>query len=362
MLYPNSFRTDAVGDVHFALRVDARDGGQVPDWSMGSNIQTYTVPGSDPPIVVEDRINHLPSQVTWRLALPSRADYRKLLLMRGQVGTLTVVAGLQSHLGTTITVDAVAYDLLSTTTLLAVSRTAREIGGTFEVDVTFQRVEDTSAYVIEPLMLLPLDGDLTGRDRDGTFAATDTGTVSFVPGYMADLDAASEAVLVSDSPDGHVTLPAAYIDPDQGTLGVRVLWSIQPGTSVSAVRIGDTSPDRVMIRRAPDNRIDGHFGDRAVLNASDAITVPNATWATIWLDWEDGDVRLWLGTELINATTYSTPPDVDDLEMVLGTDDEDYGGTVAIAEVVTYDYVIADDERALLTSSWRWAWSALVRG
>src|SRR5690554_5961200 len=96
--YPNSFRVDGIGDVHFAIGLDTRFGGMLPDWEMRSNIQSYVVPGSNPPIVVNDLVNHEASTVTWRLRLASLADYRKLLTMRGQVGRLYVMAGLQSHI------------------------------------------------------------------------------------------------------------------------------------------------------------------------------------------------------------------------------------------------------------------------
>lgn len=59
--------------------------------------------------------------------------------------------------------------------------------------------------VVEPTLLLPLDGDLAGEDRDGPITATGVGALRFVDGYAS----GSEAALVEEGTTNLVTNPSA---------------------------------------------------------------------------------------------------------------------------------------------------------
>lgn len=122
----------------------------IPDWSAPANIATHVFPGAFPPRMEIEVISFAPSVVTWRLALDSRADYHKLLALLGKTAILTVLAGLQSHLGTFHQDLGLGYMELPQTTLMELSNQAFYVGGDVEVDATFLRQVDPETAMAVP--------------------------------------------------------------------------------------------------------------------------------------------------------------------------------------------------------------------
>ena len=134
------FGTVETGRVYFNIRLDDRDGGQVPDWDLPINAHDHVIPYADPPRSEEEIVSVDPCFVTWRLHLASREDYRALRAKLGTTDTLWVIAGLQSQ-GEAIQVDGDTYDELPLTTLRRLERPAFSVDDRngCEVDVTFRR-------------------------------------------------------------------------------------------------------------------------------------------------------------------------------------------------------------------------------
>lgn len=126
----------------FRIVVDRNDG-SVPDW-VGSepNIDIQVIPGSFPPVVETELISFGPATVTWRLAFDGRDDLRKMRAKLGTVGTLSIIAGIQSHIGVYRGIHGRGYEHLPETLLMAVDNVAVDIEGRVEADATFLRVID----------------------------------------------------------------------------------------------------------------------------------------------------------------------------------------------------------------------------
>lgn len=119
------------------------DTGAVPDWTGSEpNIAITIIPGSFPPVVEKELISFGSATVTWRVGLDSRDDFRRLRSKLGTVGTLSILAGIQSHIGEHHPFHGQGYEYLPNTTLMALERVTVTIDGWVEADATFLRVID----------------------------------------------------------------------------------------------------------------------------------------------------------------------------------------------------------------------------
>lgn len=145
-----SFGTIETGRVPFLLVADGRGEAQVPDWEQPYTYRTLVVPGSNPPIVVTDRISIGPATVTWTIELECQDDYRALLAKRSTKDVLTVPMKLQSHLGTVEEGTHGPYVALPHTVLMDLGRAATELEGPVRVAATFLRVIDPATGEVVP--------------------------------------------------------------------------------------------------------------------------------------------------------------------------------------------------------------------
>jgi len=128
--------------VWFGILMEGREE-SIPDWEGSEpNISIRVISGSFPPVVEKELISFGPATVTWRLAFDSRDDLRKFRAKLGTEATLSIIAGIQSHIGVHRPVHGQGYEELPSTTLLRVDRVAAFVDGTAEADATFLRVID----------------------------------------------------------------------------------------------------------------------------------------------------------------------------------------------------------------------------
>lgn len=115
--------------------------GSLPEWQgTEPNIALHIIPGSFPPIVERELVSFGPATVTWRVGVDNREDFRQLRSKLGTEGTLSILAGIQSHIGEHHSFHGQDYEYLPGTTLMALERIAVAIGGWTEADATFLRV------------------------------------------------------------------------------------------------------------------------------------------------------------------------------------------------------------------------------
>lgn len=145
-----SFGTVDTGRVHFTILTEGRGETQVPDWEQAFNYATHIVPGSNPPIVVTDRISVGPSTVTWTIELDCQDDYRALVAKRATSDVLTVPFTLQSHTGTVEEGTHIPYVALPHTVLMDLGRAATDVEGPVTVSATFLRVVDPATGEVVP--------------------------------------------------------------------------------------------------------------------------------------------------------------------------------------------------------------------
>lgn len=113
----------------------------IPDWEGSEpNIDVQIIPGSFPPVVEKELISFGPATVTWRLAFDSREDFRRFRARLGTEATLSILAGMQSHIGTHFTIHGRGYEHLPHTTLMRVDGVSAFVDGAVEADATFLRV------------------------------------------------------------------------------------------------------------------------------------------------------------------------------------------------------------------------------
>ncbi len=119
-----------------------RPGGELTNWSESDTIVVHSIPGSFPPRTEIEVVSFGPAVVTWRLAFDSRTDLQRLRAQKGKTATLTMVAGIQSHIGIHEQIHGRAYERLPHTTLMALENEATPVGGPYEVDAIFLRTLD----------------------------------------------------------------------------------------------------------------------------------------------------------------------------------------------------------------------------
>lgn len=355
--YPHRFQVDGIGDVAFSIRVDGRDDGQLPDWSMPSTIVTHVVPGSHPPIVVNDLINHDPSEVTWRLHLPTRADYRRLMTMRGMSGTLTLLGGLQSHDGTAQTVAGASYEQLPNTTLLATDRGVRLVGGAIEVDATFQRVFDPTTAFVSPEMLANFEEIGAGvlstapelRTPDDVGAFTMSGTVRATTGSYP----GTRAVRLNASDSAYLNTPDHGLIDEIGVVAVRCRW--RSSGEADVMRIGNVATDGVRIWRTAGGVVTGRAGGTNLTGP----TMATDEWTDVILRWAFGSLWLWVDGALVATGSASGTPDVTGNQLIVGSNNAPTRGDVDVDAVATYGSM-TDVGAAMLHRSWAWDWYAVM--
>lgn len=126
-------------DVRFGILVDVSSGA-IADWESAPIVTERHIPGTNR--VDIHVMGYGLATVTWRLEFDCPHQYQALRMRLGTVGTLTLVAGLQSHPGTEITRLDRVYEQLPNTRLATLTRLARYPDGTIEVDATFKRAFD----------------------------------------------------------------------------------------------------------------------------------------------------------------------------------------------------------------------------
>jgi len=131
---------DPLTMVWFGILMDERDDA-IADWEGSEpNIAITIIPGSFPPVVEKELISFGQATVTWRLDFDSRADLQKFRAKLGTEATLSIIAGIQSHIGTYREIHGQGYEELPYTTLMRVDRVAAYVDGSAEADATFLRV------------------------------------------------------------------------------------------------------------------------------------------------------------------------------------------------------------------------------
>lgn len=125
--------------VYFRL---LRPGSELANWSTEENIQVHVIPGAFPPIVEIEVVSSGPSTVTWRLAFDTREELGRLAAFKGRSLTLTLINGVQSHVGRYEDIHGRAYEHLPHTILMALTNETTPVGGPYEVDATFLRALD----------------------------------------------------------------------------------------------------------------------------------------------------------------------------------------------------------------------------
>ncbi len=126
-------------DVRFRLLVDQQTG-ELADWAFAPIIVSKHVPNSNNTV---NQIMGTPAaKVTWQLWFDCHHHFEALLGRQGTLGTLRILTGLQSLLGTQESYLDRVYDLLDQTMLLSLASTVRYRDGHIESQATFQRAVD----------------------------------------------------------------------------------------------------------------------------------------------------------------------------------------------------------------------------
>lgn len=355
--YPDRFRVAGIGDVSFMIRAENTDGGQLTDWSMPSNIVTHVVPGSFPPVVVNDLISHGPSTASWRVRIPTRADYRRLLLMRGQVGELVVLGGLQGHDGTAATIDNVQYERLPDTTLLDVGRAVQIVDQEYEAEVTFQRVFDPATAFVSPEMLANFEEIGAGvlstppqlRTPDDEKAFTMSGTVRATTGPYPN----TRAVRLNASDSAYLNTPDHGLIDEIGVVAVRCRW--RSSGEADVMRIGNVATDGVRIWRTAGGVVTGRAGGTNLTGP----TMATDEWTDVILRWALGSLWLWVDGALVATGSASGTPDVTGNQLIVGSNNAPTRGDVDVDAVATYGSM-TDVGAAMLNRSWSWDWYSVM--
>ena len=130
------------GLVEVPFRIQPERGGTTyQDWSIREVTVETTIPGTN--ITFVEHLGCEPAVVTWALRFASRADYFLLRSLTGKVGTLVVVAGLQSLKGSTPPIHHIGVDYEHLDAVWVAGMAAQhEVGGMVEAQVTFKRAVD----------------------------------------------------------------------------------------------------------------------------------------------------------------------------------------------------------------------------
>src|SRR5690606_39187930 len=105
-----------------------------------------------------------------------------------------------------------------------------------------------------PTLLLPLDGDLEGRDRDGLITATGQGALRWVPGMAP----GTQAAMVEESTTNLLWNPTllhstSYWSKNSATTIERVSCPWNPAIyAASAYRSEDIPPGTISVRQIED--------------------------------------------------------------------------------------------------------------
>lgn len=347
--YPDRFRVAGIGDVSFMIRAENVDGGQLTDWSMPSNIVTHVVPGSFPPIVINDLINHGPSTASWRVRLPTRADYRRLLLMRGQVGELVILRGLQGHDGTAATVDGVDYERLPNTTLLEVGRAYQIVDQEYEAEVTFQRVFDPATAYLTPEMIANFEEIGAGvlstapklrtpnDEKSFTMSGTVRATAGPYPGTLA--------VRLNQSDSAFLSTPDHGIIDSIGVVAVRGRWR---STTGDMARLGNVASNGLRIHRSSGNVV-ARIGGKNLNGPAVAVN----QWVDVVVRWALGSLWLWVDGQLITQDTASGNPDATGNQLIVGSNDSGTRGDVDVDAIATYGQITTAGA-VMLRRTWQW--------
>jgi hypothetical protein len=137
-----SVETDT-GIVEVPFRIQA-EGNSVTyrDWTIKPVLVQTHIPGTNETVV--EHLGFHPAVVAWTLRFASTAEYEQLLELSMRMGTLRVLAGLQSLKGSAVTDHLLGrdYELLDEVLLLDIDDTPHLIGGQVTARVTFQRAVD----------------------------------------------------------------------------------------------------------------------------------------------------------------------------------------------------------------------------
>jgi len=305
--------------------------------------------------VVNDLIHHDPSQVTYALLLASRGEYRRLLLMRGQTGTLTVLRGIQSHDGTAQTVAEASYEQLPDTTLLAVSQVHPLRDGRYLVDATFQRVFDPATAFVSPEMLANFEEIGAGvlstppqlRTPDDVGAFTMSGAVRATTGPYP----GTRAVRLNASDSAYLNTPDHGLIDTIGVVAVRGRWR---STTGDMARLGNVASNGLRIHRSSGNIV-------ARIGGTNLVGPPVAVdqWVDVVVRWALGSLWLWVNGELVATGSASGTPDVTGNQLIVGSNDSGTRGDVDVDAVATYGSM-TDVGAAMLHRSWAWDWYAVM--
>ncbi len=118
---------------------------RTPDWRGAPRISQFDIPHSDR--TVTQFRGRSPMEITFRLWLETIDDLDFLDGLLGTRQTLRYVAGITKKMNGTIeTLGDTKYLNLPNTMLLDLGEPSIQVGGVSEVDATFQRAGESSAY------------------------------------------------------------------------------------------------------------------------------------------------------------------------------------------------------------------------
>ena len=128
-------------DIPFAIEADPRSG-VYTDWSIQAIETSEMVPYSS--IWVTEIIGYEPARVMSNLDFERREDYFAFLGKLQSVGTLMVLHGYQSLLGTEVTLGNPprVYDVLDNVKVSRIANQSIEVDGHVTCSVTFERLVD----------------------------------------------------------------------------------------------------------------------------------------------------------------------------------------------------------------------------